>query len=120
ARRLLWGSLAAAVVVLAVGIVLRWDDVSGSLQVYSSPLAAGVRLLIVQLLFAPGILYSPLSWSAGSGVGLVGAEPSSALHAATALIHDVPGLQLIRGVYTAWTMATPAVLIARSLPATIL
>src|SRR5699024_7863345 len=42
ARRLLWGALAAAVVILAVGIVLRWDDVSVSLQVYSSPVAAGV------------------------------------------------------------------------------
>ena len=120
ARRLLWGALAAAVVILAVGIVLRWDDVSGSLQVYSSPVAAGVGLLIVQLLFAPGILYSALSWSAGSGVGLGGAETSSALHAATAPVPDVPVLQLLSGDYPAWTMAAPAVLIVLGLLATIL
>src|SRR5699024_7337557 len=111
ARRLLWGALAAAVVILAVGIVLRWDDVSVSLQVYSSPVAAGGGRCVGRRLFGPGTRYAARSWSAGSGVGLGGAETSSALRAATVPVPDVPVLQLLSGDYPAWTMAAPAVLI---------
>ncbi len=119
-RRLLWGALAASLIVLAAGLVLRRHDVAESLQVYSSPVAAGVGLLIVQLLFAPGILYSVLSWSAGTGVGLGGSASSSAFHSTTSPLPDVPVLQLLTGDYPAWTVAAPAVLILLGLLSTIL
>lgn len=120
ARRLLWGALAAAVLVLAVGFVVRWQAVAESLQVYSAPLAAGVGLFIVQFLFAPGILYSALSWSAGTGVVVGGADVSSAFRSTSAPVPDVPVLQLLSGEYPAWTMAAPVILVLLGLLGTIL
>ncbi len=120
ARRLVWGGLVAAVIILAVGFVLRWEEVTDSMQVYSSPVAAGLGLLIVQVLFAPGILFSALSWSAGTGVGLGGAGTSSAFSATASPVPDVPVLQLLIGDYPAWTAAAPILLVVLGLLCTIL
>ncbi|UVI37261.1 cell division protein PerM [Brevibacterium spongiae] len=120
ARRLLWGALAVAALVIAGGFVLRWDAATDSMQAYSSPLAAGIGLLIVQILFAPGILYSALSWSAGTGVVVGGGDVSSAFRATSSQVPDVPVLQLLSGEYPAWTVAAPAVLVLLGLLCTIL
>ena len=110
-KRLLWGAAFLSVIIIATGIVLRWDELAESLQAYSSPLSAGVGLLIVQLLFAPGILFASLSWIAGTGVGVGTDGPSSVFHAATGPVPDVPVLQLLVGDYPAWTNAAPALLV---------
>jgi hypothetical protein len=120
ARRLVWGALTASAIILAVGFILRWSEVTESMQVYSSPVAAGIGLLVVQILFAPGILYSALSWSAGTGVGLGGADLSSAFHTASAPVPDVPVLQLLTADYPAWAAAAPALLVVLGLLCTIL
>lgn len=120
ARRLLWGALAGALLILVVGFVLRWEDVTESMQVYSSPMAAAIGLIIVQVLFAPGILYSALSWSAGTGVGIGGAGTSSAFSAIDSPVPDVPVLQLLTGDYPAWTVAAPVLLVLLGLLCTIL
>ncbi|WP_208085502.1 cell division protein PerM [Brevibacterium atlanticum] len=120
ARRLVWGALAAAVIILVVGFVLGWEQVTDSMQVYSSPVAAGIGLLIVQVLFAPGILFSALSWSAGTGVVLGGAGTSSAFSATASPVPDVPALQLLTVDYPAWTAIAPVLLILLGLLCTIL
>lgn len=120
ARRLLWGGLALAVLVLAVGFAFRWGDVVESLQVYSAPTAAGIGLLIVQILFAPGLLFSAVAWSAGTGIGVGGGEVSSAFRATSSPVPDVPVLQLLAGDYPVWTMAAPALLVLLGLLCAIL
>lgn len=110
-KRLLWGSAFLSVIIIATGIVLRWDELAESLQSYSSPLSAGVGLLTVQILFAPGILFASLSWIAGTGVGVGADGPSSAFHVATGPVPDVPVLQLLVGEYPEWTNAAPVLLI---------
>lgn len=110
-KRLLWGSAFLAVLIIATGIVLRWDELTESLQAYSSPLSAGVGLLIVQILFSPGILFSSLSWIAGTGVSVGAGGPSSVFRAATDPVPDVPVLQLLVGDYPAWTNAAPVLLV---------
>lgn len=110
-KRLLWGSAFLAVLVIAAGIVLRWSELSESLQVYSSPLSAGVGLLVIQILFAPGILFAALSWIAGAGVSVGVGGSSSVFHTATGPVPHVPVLQLLVGDYPAWTAAAPVLLV---------
>ncbi|MDN5656982.1 DUF6350 family protein [Brevibacterium sandarakinum] len=110
-KRLLWGSAFLSALVIATGIVLRWDELAESLQVYSSPLSAGVGLLIIQILFAPGILFASLSWIAGTGVNVGAGDPSSVFHAVVGPVPHVPVLQLLVGDYPAWTNAAPALLV---------
>ncbi len=110
-RRLLWAAVAAAAVVIVVGIVLRWNDVADTAQVYSSPVAAGIGLIIVQVLFAPSVFYSALSWTAGTGVSIGGAGTSSAFRSTSAPVPDVHVLRLLTGDYPAWTAAAPALLV---------
>ena len=109
-RRLLWSAVALSAIVLIVGIVIRWGDVVDTAQVYSSPVAAGIGLLVVQVLFAPSILYSALSWIAGTGVSIGEAETSSAFRSTAVPVPDVHVLQLLDGDYPAWTAAAPALL----------
>lgn len=110
-KRLLWGSALLSVLVLTAGIVLRWDALTESLQAYSSPLSAGVGLLILQVLFLPGILFASLSWIAGSGVSVGAAGLSSVFHTAPGPVPDVPVLQLLVGEYPAWMNAAPVLLV---------
>jgi hypothetical protein len=120
ARRLLWAAVALSAIVLVVGIVIRWSDVAGTVQVYSSPVAAGIGLIVVQALFAPSIVYSALSWSAGTGVSIGGAGASSAFISSTAPVPDVHVLKLLEGDYPAWTAAAPALLVLLGLLCVIL
>ncbi|TGD28907.1 hypothetical protein EB835_16915 [Brevibacterium sp. S22] len=119
-RRLLWAAVAAAAIVLVIGIVLRWNDVSETVQVYSSPVAAGIGLIIVQVLFAPSIFYSALSWIAGTGVSIGGAGTSSAFRSTSAPVPDVHVLRLLSGDYPGWTAAAPALLVLLGLLCVIL
>lgn len=110
-KRLLWGSAILSILIIATGAGLRWNELAESLQAYSSPLSAGVGLLAVQVLFAPGILFASLSWISGIGVN-VGAEgPSSVFHSMPGPVPHVPVLQLLVGDYPAWTTAAPALLV---------
>ena len=109
-RRLLWSAVALSAIVLIVGVVIRWGDVVDTAQVYSSPVAAGIGLLVVQVLFAPSILYSALSWIAGTGVSIGEAEMSSAFRSTAVPVPDVHVLQMLDGDYPAWTAAAPALL----------
>jgi hypothetical protein len=120
ARRLVWAAVALSAIVLVVGIVVRWSDVAGTVQVYSSPVAAGIGLIVVQALFAPSIVYSALSWSAGTGVSIGGAGASSAFISSTAPVPDVHVLKLLEGDYPAWTAAAPALLVLLGLLCVIL
>lgn len=119
-RRLLWAAAALGAIVLVVGIVIRWSDVADTVQVYSSPVAAGIGLIVVQALFAPSIVYSALSWSAGTGVSIGGAGTSSAFTSSMAPVPDVHVLQLLEGDYPAWTAAAPALLVLLGLLCVIL
>lgn len=110
-KRLLWGAAFLSVLVIAVGIVLRWDELAQSLQGYSSPLSAGVGLLVIQILFAPGILFASLSWIAGTGVSVGDGALSSVFHAAPGPVPHVPVLQLLVGNYPEWTNAAPVLLV---------
>ncbi|GAA1866218.1 cell division protein PerM [Brevibacterium marinum] len=110
-KRLLWGSAILSILIIATGVGLRWNELAESLQAYSSPLSAGVGLLVIQILFAPGILFASLAWIAGIGVD-VGAEgPSSVFHSMPGPVPHVPVLQLLVGDYPAWTTAVPALLV---------
>jgi len=120
ARRLLWAAAALGAIVLVVGIVIRWSDVADTVQVYSSPVAAGIGLIVVQALFAPSILFSALSWTAGTGVSIGGAGTSSAFTSTSAPVPDVHVLQLLDGDYPAWTAAAPALLVLLGLLCVIL
>lgn len=120
ARRMLWAAAALGAIVLVVGIVIRWSDVAGTVQVYSSPVAAGIGLIVVQALFAPSIVYSALSWSAGTGVSIGGAGASSAFISSTTPVPDVHVLKLLEGDYPAWTAAAPALLVLLGLLCVIL
>ena len=119
-RRLLWAAAALGVIVLLVGIAIRWSDVADTLQVYSSPVAAGIGLIVVQALFAPSIVYSAVSWTAGTGVGIGGAGTSSAFTSTSAPVPDVHVLQLLSGDYPAWTAAAPGLLVLLGLLCVIL
>lgn len=119
-RRLLWAAAALGAILLVVGIVIRWSDVADTVQVYSSPVAAGIGLIVVQALFAPSIVYSALSWSAGTGVSIGGAGTSSAFTSSMAPVPDVHVLQLLEGDYPAWTAAAPALLVLLGLLCVIL
>ncbi|WP_180954355.1 DUF6350 family protein [Brevibacterium iodinum] len=119
-RRLLWAAAALGAIVLVVGIMIRWSDVADTVQVYSSPVAAGIGLIVVQALFAPSIVYSALSWSAGTGVSIGGAGTSSAFTSTSAPVLDVHVLQLLDGDYPAWTAAAPALLVLLGLLCVIL
>ncbi|MDN5805757.1 MAG: DUF6350 family protein [Brevibacterium sp.] len=110
-KRLLWGSAFLSVLVIAAGIVLRWDELAESLQAYSSPLSAGVGLLIIQILFAPGILFAALSWVGGTGVNVGAGDLSSVFHPVPGPVPHVPVLQLLVGDYPAWTQAAPVLLV---------
>ncbi|TSI18473.1 DUF6350 family protein [Brevibacterium aurantiacum] len=110
-KRLLWGAAFLSVLVIAVGIVLRWDELTQSLQGYSSPLSAGVGLLVIQILFAPGILFASLSWIAGTGVSVGDGALSSVFHTAAGPVPHVPVLQLLVGDYPEWTNAAPVLLV---------
>ncbi|SMX67140.1 hypothetical protein BSP239C_00019 [Brevibacterium sp. 239c] len=110
-KRLLWGAAFLSVLVIATGIVLRWNELAQSLQIYSSPLSAGVGLLIIQILFAPGIFYASLSWIAGTGVSVGDGALSSVFQTAAGPIPHVPVLQLLVGDYPAWTNAAPVLLV---------
>lgn len=110
-KRLLWGAAFLSVLVIATGIVLRWDELAQSLQIYSSPLSAGVGLLIIQILFAPGILFASLSWIAGTGVSVGEGALSSVFHTAVGPVPHVPVLQLLVGDYPTWTNAAPVLLV---------
>lgn len=120
AKRLLWGLLAAATLAVAAGLVLNWHQVAGALQSYSSPTSAGIGLLILQILFAPGILFATLSWIAGTGVRLGDAGLSSVFHASAGPVPDVPVLQLLIGDYPNWTMIAPVLLVGVGLLSVIL
>lgn len=120
AGRLLWGTLSAAILVVGAGLVLNWNEVADSLQVYSSPTSAGIGLLVLQVLFAPGILFAALSWIAGTGVHLGDAGLSSVFRATAGPVPDIPVLQLLTGEYPGWTMAAPALLVAVGLLSVIL
>lgn len=109
-RRVLLGALGLAVVVIGVGLGLRWDDLAEAMGAYSSPLSAGIGLIVVQVLFAPGALFSALSWIAGTGVG-VGGDTSSAFLTASGPVPDVPVLELLIGDYPVWTKAAPVLLV---------
>lgn len=110
-KRLLWGAAFLSVIVIATGIVLRWGELAQSLQIYSSPLSAGVGLLIIQILFAPGILFASLSWIAGTGVSVGEGAVSSVFQSAAGPVPPVPVLQLLVGDYPDWTTAAPALLV---------
>lgn len=110
-KRLLWAAAFLSVLVLAAGIVLRWDELAQSLQGYSSPLSAGVGLLMIQILFAPGILFASLSWIAGTGVSVGDGALSSVFQTAAGPVPHVPVLQLLVGDYPAWTNAAPVLLV---------
>lgn len=110
-KRMLWGAAILSVLVIATGIILRWDELTQSLQIYSSPLSAGVGLLIIQILFAPGILFASLSWIAGTGVSVGEGALSSVFHTAEGPVPHVPVLQLLIGDYPAWTNAAPVLLV---------
>ncbi|SMX73015.1 hypothetical protein BAURA63_01100 [Brevibacterium aurantiacum] len=110
-KRLLWAAAFLSVLVLAAGIVLRWDELAQSLQGYSSPLSAGVGLLMIQILFAPGILFASLSWIAGTGVNVGDGALSSVFQTAAGPVPHVPVLQLLVGDYPAWTNAAPVLLV---------
>ncbi|HCG56682.1 MULTISPECIES: DUF6350 family protein [Brevibacterium] len=110
-KRLLWAAAFLSVLVLATGIVLRWDELAQSLQGYSSPLSAGVGLLMIQILFAPGILFASLSWIAGTGVSAGDGALSSVFQTAAGPVPHVPVLQLLVGDYPAWTNAAPVLLV---------
>lgn len=110
-KRLLWGAAFLSVLVIAVGIVLRWDELTQSLQGYSSPLSAGVGLLVIQILFAPGILFASLSWIAGTGVSVGDGALSSVFHTAAGPVPHVPVFQLLVGDYPEWTNAAPVLLV---------
>ncbi|SMY00544.1 hypothetical protein BANT10_03192 [Brevibacterium antiquum] len=110
-KRLLWAAAFLSVLVLATGIVLRWDELAQSLQGYSSPLSAGVGLLMIQILFAPGILFASLSWIAGTGVSVGDGALSSVFQTAAGPVPHVPVLQLLVGDYPAWTNAAPVLLV---------
>ncbi len=120
AKRTLWGLAAVSVLALGIGAVLRWDEMAESMEVYSSPLSAGIGLLIVQILFAPGILLAALSWIAGSGVSLGAGGRSSVFHSAVGPVPDVPVLELLPGDYPSWSMAAPALLVLVGLLSVIL
>ncbi|WP_092017542.1 cell division protein PerM [Brevibacterium siliguriense] len=120
ARRLLWAAVVLGAIVLVVGIVIRWGDVGDTLQVYSSPVAAGTGLIVVQALFAPSIFFSALSWIAGTGVSIGDAGMSSAFRSTSAPVPDVHVLQLLSGDYPAWTAAAPALLVLLGLLCVIL
>lgn len=115
AKRLLFGALALAVVVIGIGLALRWSDLTESMESYSSPLSAGIGLIVVQLLFAPGALFGALSWVAGSGVSIGAGGLSSAFVSATGPVPDVPVLQLLTGDYPVWTTAAPVLLVVLGL-----
>lgn len=119
-RRLLWGSLILSVVIIGAGLALRWDDAAETLQSYSSPAAAGIGLLIIQVLFAPGALFSALSWVAGTGVAIGGDGPSSVFHPSPGPVPEVPVLQLLTEGYPAWTAAAPVLLVLLGLLSVIL
>lgn len=110
-RRLLWAAAFLSVLVIASGIVLQWEDLAQSLQGYSSPLSAGVGLLIIQILFAPGILFASLSWIAGTGVSVGDGTLSSVFQTAAGPVPHVPVLQLLVGDYPVWTSAAPVLLV---------
>lgn len=110
-KRLLWGAAFLSVLVIGTGILLRWDELAQSLQIYSSPLSAGVGLLIIQILFAPGILFASLSWIAGTGVSAGEGALSSVFHTAAGPVPHVPVLQLLVGDYPGWTNAAPVLLV---------
>ncbi len=109
-RRVLFGALGLAVVVIAVGLGLRWADLAEAMEAYSSPLSAGIGLVVVQVLFAPGALFSALSWIAGTGVG-IGDGVSSAFLTASGPVPDVPVLELLVGGYPVWAKAAPVLLV---------
>lgn len=111
ARRLLWAAAGAAVLVVGVGLALRWDDLAEAVGSYSSPLAAGIGLVVLQVLFAPGVLYGALSWVAGTGVDLGAGGVSSAFASTSGPVPDVPVLELLIGDYPSWTQAAPALLV---------
>lgn len=119
-KRLLWSAAVLSIVVLAAGIVLRWSELTDSLQAYSSPAAAGLGLLVVQILFAPGILFAALSWVAGTGVDVGAGGPSSVFHSAPGPMPNVPVLQLLIGDYPEWTYAAPVLLVLVGVLAVIL
>ena len=110
-QRLLWGCAVLSVLLIGTGLGLRWDELAESLQAYSSPLSAGVGLLIIQVLFLPGILFASLSWIAGTGVGVGAGGPSSVFHSVSGPVPHVPVLQLLVGDYPAWTNAAPVLLV---------
>lgn len=120
AGRLLRGTLSAAILIVGAGLVLKWNEVADSLQAYSSPTSAGIGLLVLQILFAPGVLYAALSWVAGTGVHLGDAEVSSVFHATAGPVPDIPVLQLLTGEYPGWTLAAPALLVVVGLLSVIL
>ncbi|MGV2481171.1 UNVERIFIED_CONTAM: hypothetical protein IGO34_30710, partial [Salmonella enterica subsp. enterica serovar Weltevreden] len=88
------------------GLGLRWADLAEAMEAYSSPLSAGIGLVVVQVLFAPGALFSALSWIAGTGVG-IGDGVSSAFLTASGPVPDVPVLELLVGGYPVWAKAAP-------------
>lgn len=110
-RRLLFGALLLGLLVIVVAVVFRWSAISESMQVYSSPLAARIGLTILQILFAPGILFSALSWISGAGVRIGRDETSSLFNPAQGPVPDVPVLHLLVGSYPDWTLAAPALLV---------
>lgn len=120
AKRLLWGLLGASVIVVGLAAALRWDDMAESMDAYSSPLSAGIGLLAVQILFAPGILLGALSFSAGTGVSLGAGGLSSVFSTAIAPVPDVPVLQLLTGDYPDWTRFAPVLLVLVGLLSVIL
>lgn len=113
--RILWGLLGVSVIVIAAAVLLRWGDLMQSMDGYSSPMAAGIGLLIVQLMFAPSILFSVLSWVAGAGVSMGAPGTSSAFVSVQGPVPDVPALHLLVGDYPTWTMAAPALLVVLGL-----
>ncbi|WP_309132813.1 DUF6350 family protein [Brevibacterium sp.] len=111
AKRIFWGLLAVTLIAIGIGTALRWDALTTSMENYSSPLSATIGLLVVQILFAPGILFSVLSWIAGSGVNLGAGGLSSVFHSVPGPVPDVPVLQLLPGDYPDWSLAAPALLV---------
>ncbi|MFB9775283.1 DUF6350 family protein [Brevibacterium otitidis] len=106
-----WALTGLAVIVVAVGLVTEFDEVSAVVELYSAPVAAAIGLSVVQLLYLPGILAIALAWLSGAGVALSATETASVLSPAAGPRPAVPLLAMIPEDPPGFLAAAPALLV---------
>nr|WP_306428343.1 DUF6350 family protein [Brevibacterium sp. 68QC2CO] len=110
-RRVVVALGGAALVLIVLGIVLRWNSAWDVVEQYSAPAMAAVGLGILQLLYAPTLMAFSLAWITGAGVDLSGSATGSAYASDVGMRPGIPALALMPGQPAGWVPVLAAVVV---------